>query len=134
MKFWLPALNLGICRFWVQNVKLGQIRSRHFNGLKKTWLEPKFEISISKNKGFDQKCTYQKVWKILLWIEKKYWNLETCSKKLERYFFIFIFCETCQKLLVRPLLPDYLLAYSNCHCEEKETEWKLNGFIFDQKW
>ena len=24
-----------ICCFWVQNVKLGQIRPRHFNGLKK---------------------------------------------------------------------------------------------------
>ena len=25
-----------ICRFWVQNVKLGQIRPRYFNGLEKT--------------------------------------------------------------------------------------------------
>ena len=38
-----------IYHFWVQNVKLGQIQPRQFNGLKKMRLEPKFEVSISKN-------------------------------------------------------------------------------------
>ena len=44
-------------------------------------------------------------------------NLETCRKKLKRYFFVFIFCEACQKLL-----PGYLLTYSNIYCDEKENE------------
>jgi hypothetical protein len=29
-------------------------------------VEPKFEVSISKNKDLVQQCTYQKVWKIAL--------------------------------------------------------------------
>jgi hypothetical protein len=29
-------------------------------------LEPKFEVSISKNKDLVQQCTFQKVWKIAL--------------------------------------------------------------------
>ena len=55
-----------ICHFWVQNVKLGKNRPRHFNGLEKTQLEPKFEVSTSKNKSLAQQCNLQKVWKILL--------------------------------------------------------------------
>ena len=39
---------------------------RRFNGLEKTKLEPKFEVSISKNKDLVTQCTFQKVWKILL--------------------------------------------------------------------
>jgi hypothetical protein len=35
-----------------QNIKLGEIWPRHFNGLKKTWLEKKFEASNSRNKFF----------------------------------------------------------------------------------
>ena len=54
--------------FGVQNVKLGKIWPRRFNGLEKTKLEPKFEVSISKNKETGQQCSYQKVWKILLLI------------------------------------------------------------------
>ena len=53
-------------RFVVQNVKLGKIWPRRFNGLKKTKLEPKFEVSISKNKDLVTQCNLQKVWKILL--------------------------------------------------------------------
>ena len=50
-------------------------------------------------------------------------NLETCRKKLEKIFLlVFIFCEACQNLLGRPLLPDYLLTYSNSYCDEKENE------------
>ena len=53
-----------ICRFGVQNVKLGKIWPRRFNGLKKMKLEPKFEVSISKNKETGQQSGYQKIWKI----------------------------------------------------------------------
>ena len=38
------------------------------------------------------------------------------------FLFVFIFCEACQNLLGRPLLPDYLLTYSNSYCDEKENE------------
>ena len=55
-----------ICHFWVQNVKLGKNRPSHFNGLEKTQLEPKFEVSSSKDKNLVQLCNLQKVWKILL--------------------------------------------------------------------
>ena len=41
-----------ICRFGVQNVKLGKIWPCHFSRLKKSWLEPKFEVCSSKNKKF----------------------------------------------------------------------------------
>ena len=41
-----------ICQFWVQNIKLGKIWPRHFHRLKKTWLEPKFEVFNSRNKDF----------------------------------------------------------------------------------
>ena len=58
-----------ICRFWVQNVKLGKIRPRHFNGLEKTKLVPKFEVSISKNEKVVQSYVFQKVWKIALLIQ-----------------------------------------------------------------
>ena len=47
-------------------MQLGKIWPRRFNGLEKTKLEPKFEVSISKNKETGQQCTYQKVWEILL--------------------------------------------------------------------
>jgi len=33
--------------------------------------EPKFEVSNSKNKDLAQQCIFQKVWKILLSLEKK---------------------------------------------------------------
>ena len=56
--------------FGIQNVKLGKIWPRRFNGLKKTKLEPKFEVSISKNKETGQQCSYQKIWKILLLISE----------------------------------------------------------------
>ena len=39
-----------------------------------------------------------------------------------RFFFFYIFGEACQTLLVRLLLPDYLLTYSNSCCDEKENE------------
>ena len=52
--------------FGVRNVKLIKIWPRGFNWLKKTKLEPKFEVSISKNKETGQQCSYQKIWKILL--------------------------------------------------------------------
>ena len=55
-----------IYHFWVQNVKLGQIQPRQFNGLKKMRLEPKFEVSISKNEKMVQLYVFQKVWKIAL--------------------------------------------------------------------
>ena len=55
-----------IYHFWVQNVKLGQIQPRQFNGLKKTRLEPKFEVSISKNEKMVQLYVFQKVLKIAL--------------------------------------------------------------------
>ena len=32
------------------------------------------------------------------------------QEKVRNIFFFFIFCEACQKLLIRPLLPDYLLV------------------------
>ena len=50
-----------ICRFGIQNVKLGKIWPRRFNGLKKMKLEPKFEVSISKNKETGQQSSYQKI-------------------------------------------------------------------------
>ena len=53
-------------RFVVQNVKLGKIWPCRFNGLKKTKLEPKFEVSISKNIETGQQSSYQKIWKIAL--------------------------------------------------------------------
>ena len=53
-------------RFVVQNVKLGKIWPRRFNGLEKTKLEPKFEVSISKNIETGQQSSYQKIWKIAL--------------------------------------------------------------------
>ena len=55
-----------IYHFWVQNVKLGQIQPRQFNGLKKMRLEPKFEVSISKNEKMVQLYVFQKVLKIAL--------------------------------------------------------------------
>ena len=55
-----------ICRFDVQNVKLGKNRPPHFDGLEKTWLEPKFDVSNSKDKNLAQLCFLQKVWKIAL--------------------------------------------------------------------
>ena len=55
-----------ICRFWVQNVKLGKKRLRNFHGLKKMLLEPKFEVIFSKNKEMGQLCNYQNIWKIAL--------------------------------------------------------------------
>ena len=71
-----------ICRFWVQNVKLGQIQPRHFNGLEKTKLEPKFEVTISKNKDLVQQCTFQKVWKIALSISVANWVISSKSIKI----------------------------------------------------
>ena len=53
-----------IYRFWVQKVKLGQIRPAILTGLKK--LEPKFEVSISKNEKMVQLYVFQKVLKIAL--------------------------------------------------------------------
>ena len=50
----------------VQNVQLGKIGPCRFNGLEKTKLEPKFEVSSSKNKKSVQQSLYQKIWKILL--------------------------------------------------------------------
>ena len=55
-----------ICRFGVQNVKLGKIGPRRFIGLEKTKLDLKFEGPISKNKDLVTQCTLQKVWKIAL--------------------------------------------------------------------
>ena len=55
-----------ICQKGVQNVKLGKIWHPHFNGLKKTYLEPKFHIHNLKNKKSGQQSSYQKIWKILL--------------------------------------------------------------------
>ena len=64
-KFWLQHFTWN-SRFGIQNVQLGKIWPRRFNGLAKTKLEPKFEVSISKNIDLAQQCTLQKVWKILL--------------------------------------------------------------------
>ena len=55
----------------VQNIKLGKIGPAHFNGLEKTQLEPKFEVSSSKNKNLAQQCNLQKIWKILLLLISK---------------------------------------------------------------
>ena len=41
-----------ICRFGIQNVKLGKIWPLRFNGLEKTKLEPKFEVSDLKKQRF----------------------------------------------------------------------------------
>ena len=65
-----------ICCFWVQNVKLGKIWPRRYDGLEKTKLEPKFEVSISKNKETGQQSGYQKIWKIALLkngLNKNWW-------------------------------------------------------------
>ena len=62
-----------ICHFWVQNIKLGKNRPRHYNGLEKMQLEPKFEVSSSKNKKSVQQSVFQKIWKIALL------NNEICS-------------------------------------------------------
>ena len=77
--------------FGVWNVKLGKIWPRRFNWLEKTKLEPKFKVSISKNKDFDQQCNYQKVWKIALlicepqsiWTEFTLHGFEFGPKKFE---------------------------------------------------
>ena len=55
---WDTCILPEICHFWVQNVKLGKNRPCHFNGLEKTQLEPKFEVSSSKDKNLAQLCTY----------------------------------------------------------------------------
>ena len=67
-KFWYNGTCIlsEICRFRIQNVKFGQIWPRRFNGLEKTKLEPKFEVSSSKNKKYVQQSGYQKIWKIAL--------------------------------------------------------------------
>ena len=57
-RFWhngtwiLPGIVPKICSFWILNVILSKIWPHHFNGLQKTWLEPKFEVSNSKNTNF----------------------------------------------------------------------------------
>ena len=48
----LPGIVPKICSFWILNVILSKIWPHHFNGLQKTWLEPKFEVSNSKNTNF----------------------------------------------------------------------------------
>ena len=55
---------LEICRFWVQNVKLGKIWPHHFNRLEKIYLEPKFHLPNLKNKKSGQQSGRQKIWKI----------------------------------------------------------------------
>ena len=62
----LPWIVHEMCRFWVQNVKLGKIWPCHFDGLEKTYLKPRFEVSISKSKKSGQLCNYQNIWKIAL--------------------------------------------------------------------
>ena len=84
-----------ICHFWVQNVKLGKNRPRHFNGLEKTQLEPKFEVSSSKDKNLAQLCIFQKVWKILLSYLQDictFWNciLQVSISIFTKYFFNFM--------------------------------------------
>ena len=55
-----------ICRFWVQNVKLGKIWPHHYNRLEKTYLELKFHIPNLKNKNLVIQSGFQKIWKIAL--------------------------------------------------------------------
>ena len=69
MKFWHLDFNWDCTwnmPFWILNVQLGKIWPRRFNGLEKTKLEPKFEVSISKNIETGQQSSYQKIWKIAL--------------------------------------------------------------------
>ena len=75
-------------RFVVQNVKLGKIWPRIFNGLEKTKLEPKFEVSISKNIETGQQSSYQKIWKIALWYGKKFPFAKTEKKYMNWNFFV----------------------------------------------
>ena len=44
------------------------------------WL--KFEVLSSINKKFGQQCTFQNVWKILLW--KNNWDLQKCRKSWKK--------------------------------------------------
>ena len=48
----VPGIVPKICSFWILNVNLVKIWPCHFYWLKKTWLEPKFEVCNSKNTNF----------------------------------------------------------------------------------
>ena len=69
--------------FGIWNFKLGKIWPRRFNWLDKTKLEPKFEVSISKNKKTGQQCSYQKIWKILL-LDLRTLDILICTQNLKK--------------------------------------------------
>ena len=84
--------------FWVQNVKLGKNRPRHFNGLEKTQLEPKFEVSSSKDKNLAQLRILQKVWKILLSSFRRV-EISSCRRVERSIFQTFWKIHSCAKFL-----------------------------------